>query len=696
MSDFDQMDDIVGAIKIKDGVFLGDEYAAQDLEFIVSNKVAFVINCAALEVPNHWESLGVQYLSYSWYDNNQQILLDGQDIVARQSFEFMEHGLNNGDSILIHSVKGQNRSFTMLAAYMMRKYKWTLLKTLEFLNYRRPDLDIRTTFVQQLIQYEHRLKSQGLGAQSSQWSEVSAGNNNLSSEELLLRNTYLNAQNAPFVQYVYSPTPKTNTLFWSDDYFKNEERLCLYHYEDRGDKIPQHRMINSTIGIIKNRNNISANIDRSDILGGKKKSRESRSLSASRVSSMTKIDEGAPSSRRYDSNLIDFSHTGTDNMTLNCHNPFKEISQNQPMNGNSLGSAVGNGGNVKRASQNRPTKSSMKTKKSYKAPVVNSKYNNFFRAGSSNTIGSGSTRRPSSASPMTKTTSNTTTGNENHPRPQTASSRDNSKTTFRNSLRQEFNFDDDAPVENDPNYTNSRRPSSAKVQKGRSSSVSARKELTTTSNSSSSSTAGNSRSTENRRSSSSYLSSNGSSSFERQSYSRTSSTGRPLSGSGGMSRKTTSSVVSKSGDSYSQRNGFGNSSRSGLQNGGGGNSGAGGPVKAVMSMSDVPNAARSEIARVGVGNFSNSAAGSTGSKRRSGSSSSVRGSGNQAAAPSPVNRRRGNGLNSSLDLGHGSENGSSSLRPSSTVKSRSMRSASPALKNQSFSSALGGRKMRIY
>jgi hypothetical protein len=29
----------------------------------------------------------------------------------------------------------------------MRKYRWTLLKTLEFLNSRRPDLEIRINFI---------------------------------------------------------------------------------------------------------------------------------------------------------------------------------------------------------------------------------------------------------------------------------------------------------------------------------------------------------------------------------------------------------------------------------------------------------------------------------------------------------------------------------------------------------------------
>ena len=34
----------VGAIKIKDALFIGDELAAQDLEFVVNNKVTHIIN----------------------------------------------------------------------------------------------------------------------------------------------------------------------------------------------------------------------------------------------------------------------------------------------------------------------------------------------------------------------------------------------------------------------------------------------------------------------------------------------------------------------------------------------------------------------------------------------------------------------------------------------------------------------------
>jgi hypothetical protein len=76
----------------------------------------------------------------------------------------------------------------------MRKYRWSLLKTLEFLNSRRPDLEIRVNFIQQLSDFENRLKNRGLGPQTKKWNELGAENDFLESEELLLRNTFLNSK----------------------------------------------------------------------------------------------------------------------------------------------------------------------------------------------------------------------------------------------------------------------------------------------------------------------------------------------------------------------------------------------------------------------------------------------------------------------------------------------------------------------
>ena len=146
-------DDMIGAIKIKDGLFIGDEFAAQDLEFVMANKVTHVINCAGRQVPNHWESIGVAYLKFNWLDQENQVLFNDHkqgDTITSQIFDFIEDAMKKTESVLVHSVRGQSRSASVLAVFLMRKYRWSLLKTLEFLNSRRPELEIRGTFIQQL------------------------------------------------------------------------------------------------------------------------------------------------------------------------------------------------------------------------------------------------------------------------------------------------------------------------------------------------------------------------------------------------------------------------------------------------------------------------------------------------------------------------------------------------------------------
>jgi hypothetical protein len=87
----------------------------------------------------------------------------------------------------------------------MRKYRWSMIKTLEFLNSRRPDLEIKAKFIEQLNLYEQRLNAQGLGPLSFTFNEYSFRGNNgkrpagikvsneLEGEEVILRNTFVNA-----------------------------------------------------------------------------------------------------------------------------------------------------------------------------------------------------------------------------------------------------------------------------------------------------------------------------------------------------------------------------------------------------------------------------------------------------------------------------------------------------------------------
>ena len=90
-----------------------------------------------------------------------------------------------------------NRACFVIASYIMRKYRWSLLKTLEFLNSRRPDLEMRQSFLSQLSLYENRLFQRSLGPKTSKWTELSDNAFHLENDELILRNTFLNSQMAP-------------------------------------------------------------------------------------------------------------------------------------------------------------------------------------------------------------------------------------------------------------------------------------------------------------------------------------------------------------------------------------------------------------------------------------------------------------------------------------------------------------------
>jgi len=218
--------EILGAVKIKDGLFVGDELAAQDLEFVVANKVTRVINCAGRQVPNHWETIGVAYLTYYWIDADSQIILDQRDVVANETFNFVEQALEAAESVLIQSVRGQSRSCCILAAYMMKKYCWGLRKTMEFLGSRRPDLELKPAFLQQLLGYERRLMSQSKQTFSFDWNNSNFGM--LECEELLLRNTYINSQMGPLAE-IQLEAPNSNMkaerLAWMDGGMDDRLRL---------------------------------------------------------------------------------------------------------------------------------------------------------------------------------------------------------------------------------------------------------------------------------------------------------------------------------------------------------------------------------------------------------------------------------------------------------------------------------------
>lgn len=202
----------IGAVKVKDGLFLGDEFAAQDLEFVVGNKVTHIVNCAGRQVPNHWEPIGVRYLSYMWLDQDGQVRLDPRDEVFRDVFQFIERAASSSESVLIHSARDISKPIVLLASYFMRKFRWDMYKSLEFLGSRLPNMRLSQGFVQQLVQLEGKLKREGMAPRSTDW-RVKAFEDE---EEMVLQNTFLNAKLAPGPVPGPISTRRTERVQWRD------------------------------------------------------------------------------------------------------------------------------------------------------------------------------------------------------------------------------------------------------------------------------------------------------------------------------------------------------------------------------------------------------------------------------------------------------------------------------------------------
>ena len=216
------------AVKLKDGLFLGNEAAAEDFEFVLANKVGRIVNCAGRQVANSFSNLGLSYLTFNWVDNDSQTILDLHDETVAEAVGFIDEGLNRGESVLVHSQRGQSRSATLLTGYLMVKYFWSLNKALEYMQSRKEDVAVKPAFHRQLLALERRLVSAGHSL-SSDWTTPPP----LSGDHAVLHNTFVNSRRRAqfegenkkmFRDEPPPPSRSSKHIVWRDEHLQGLER----------------------------------------------------------------------------------------------------------------------------------------------------------------------------------------------------------------------------------------------------------------------------------------------------------------------------------------------------------------------------------------------------------------------------------------------------------------------------------------
>mmetsp|Transcript_3537 Transcript_3537/g.13528 ORF Transcript_3537/g.13528 Transcript_3537/m.13528 type:complete len:693 (-) Transcript_3537:210-2288(-) len=169
-------ENILLAVRVIDGLFIGNAISSQDDEFLFSNKVTHIVNCAALDVPNVFSDHGIHYLSFPWRDGS--VILDSQNRKIARITKFMERAFDKGECVLVHSLHGISRCCVIVCAYLMYRFEWSLDDALTFVKINHPDMDIAPHFMMQLKNYAKNIVREGKTPQS---------------EQILLKNTFANS-----------------------------------------------------------------------------------------------------------------------------------------------------------------------------------------------------------------------------------------------------------------------------------------------------------------------------------------------------------------------------------------------------------------------------------------------------------------------------------------------------------------------
>ena len=217
----DYTTEIINISKMREGFFIGDRIAGTNLDVVIQFKITHMINAAGSEIINQFESIGIKYLTLNWSESPKQTLFDSKDEIANRIVSFIDESLKNGEGILAHSVRGQDRVCIVVIIYLMRKYNWSLRKCIDFLESKKQDVDIPKFFLEKLYNFGIRLEKYNQGKKKDNWND---DDNYVDSDEKLMRNTYVNGLPSNKNVKSESGKKKKKKVGWADNnpYGKND------------------------------------------------------------------------------------------------------------------------------------------------------------------------------------------------------------------------------------------------------------------------------------------------------------------------------------------------------------------------------------------------------------------------------------------------------------------------------------------
>ena len=122
--------------QITKNIWLGNYYAAQDIEFLKQNNIDIIINCTP-NIPHHFPD----QFTYYRIPINDDKSIDANVYMSRLMLKYaniLHHHTIHNRNIFIHCNAGAQRSATVLYSYIYKYGNYDSKSTIKFIKSRRP------------------------------------------------------------------------------------------------------------------------------------------------------------------------------------------------------------------------------------------------------------------------------------------------------------------------------------------------------------------------------------------------------------------------------------------------------------------------------------------------------------------------------------------------------------------------------
>jgi protein-tyrosine phosphatase len=133
-------------------LYLGNAYNARDYYELNNKNVTMIVNCTQ-EFPNFFQyDLSIRYINIPILDENNVNIYQYFDVITEKIHEY--HLNNPSHSILIHCYMGASRSVAIVCAYLIKYNNMTIDEAIQYIENRRPLINMNIDFYLQLLEYQ--------------------------------------------------------------------------------------------------------------------------------------------------------------------------------------------------------------------------------------------------------------------------------------------------------------------------------------------------------------------------------------------------------------------------------------------------------------------------------------------------------------------------------------------------------------